>query len=264
MKSILIRVKRKILLWIRFFKISSNFWSVVWFRVVNMLKLEKLFPYHAKIVLKNGVVFDYGTVMDLSAVPVVVEIWEEKIYNPEGFEIGNADTVFDIGANVGNFSLFAAKHTSGQVFAFEPVKKNYDLLVNNIQLNQLTNVVPMQLAVAGTAGKVVMHVSAVDTAHSITHEAFSQEGDVEVEAVEIEAFCEKNNIPRIDFLKVDCEGAEYEIFEKISSDMLRRINKIGIEHHERFVHRDHAEISNRLKSAGFNVLELPDHFIFAK
>lgn len=261
--SILKRIYKKLMLWINFAQISSNYWHVVWFRIVNMLSLDKSFPYEAKIKLNNGIVLDYGEIMDLSAVPVAVEIWHEKIYHPRGYEIGENDVVVDIGANIGNFVMSAAKATRSTVYAFEPVPKNFELLKRNIALNNLFNVVPLQQAVAGESGTVVMHVSAVDTAHSITHKAFAQAGDVEVEAVTLEQFCDQHNVRTIDFLKVDSEGAEYDMFAQMSAGMLARIGKIAIEHHERFVGRDHAEISNKLRAHGFEVLELPDHFIFA-
>ncbi len=261
--SIIKRIYKKIMLWVNFANLGKNFWQVVWFRILNMLKLDHMFPYKAQIILNNGVVLDYGEVMDLSAVPVAVEIWLEKIYHPKGWEIGSNDVVVDVGANIGNFAMAASKATSNKIYAFEPVPKNFELLKRNIELNNMHNILPFQLAVAGDAGQVVMHVSEVDTAHSITHQAFAQAGDVSVEAVTLAQFFQDQNIAKIDFLKVDSEGAEYDMFAKMSEPMFAKINKIAIEHHERFVGRDHAEISNKLKANGFTVLELPDHFIFA-
>lgn len=262
--SILNRVYKKVLLWVRFYKIAENFWPVVLLRLSNMLGLDKESTQDAVIKLNNGIKLNFGKQLDLSAVPVTVEIWYEKIYSPKGYEIHAGDVVVDIGANVGNFAIFALQEGATAVYAFEPVQKNYELMLVNKELNHSTNLHPFQLAVAGQSGQVVMHVSEVDTAHSITHSAFSQKGDVTVEAVTLDQFCLDKNIQRIDFLKVDCEGAEYDIFEKISDQTLGLVKRVGIEHHERFVHRDHAEISNRLKQAGFEVIELPDHFIFGK
>lgn len=264
MKQLLVRVQKKVLLWYRFFLIADNFWQIVGLRILNMLRLDKNRTQDAVIKLSNGINLTYGKILDLSAVPVTVEIWYERIYNPDGYSIDQGDLVFDIGANVGNFAMYAVKTGASRVVAFEPVQKNYELMLKNIQNNNMPQVEAHMLAVDGDSGVVTMHMSEVDTAHSITHEAFDQQGDISVEAVTIEQFCQKHSISKIDFLKVDCEGAEYQIFEKISDQMLGLINKVAIEHHERFVHRDHKEISDRLKNAGFTVIELPDHFIFAK
>ncbi len=263
MNSIIKRIKAKILLWVRFYKMSSNFWQVAWFRVITMLHLDAIFPYDARINLQDGTSIYYGPKMDLSAVPVVVEIWDEQMYTPKNYQIGAHDIVFDLGANVGNFAMYAANRTDGIVYAFEPVPKNFDLLQQNIHHNQLANVMPVKAAVTDRKGTATIHVSDVDTAHSVTHKAFSQAGDIEVQTVDLESFCNEKNVDRIHFLKIDCEGAEYDIIAQMTDAMLSRIDTIAMEHHERFVGRDHKEISDRLVATGFRILELPPHFIFA-
>src|SRR3989344_3638747 len=69
------------------------------------------------------------------------EIWVYKCYNPNGFEINPSDIVLDIGANYGNFTLYAAlKAKKGKIYSFEPLEENFNLLKKNVSINNLSNV----------------------------------------------------------------------------------------------------------------------------
>ncbi len=109
------------------------------------------------------------------------------------------DTVVDIGANVGFFSLLAARlvGTAGRVYAFEPEPQNFALLTKNIALNGYTHVVAYRKAVWRRAGLVKLYLSnALDTgAHTLRPKHatryFDQDRDghaIEVECVVLDAF----------------------------------------------------------------------------
>ena len=73
--------------------------------------------------------------------------------------------VVDIGANIGYYTLIAAKlvGNKGIVYAFEPEPSNYELLCQNIAINGYTNVVPIEKAVSKTSGKTKLYVNAALT-----------------------------------------------------------------------------------------------------
>ena len=62
------------------------------------------------------------------------EIWDDKLYFQEGVSISPDDIVFDVGANIGVFTLFAAKQAA-QVYAYEPIPQTFEVLQHNIHLH---------------------------------------------------------------------------------------------------------------------------------
>ena len=261
--NILKRIRAKLQLWYKFYKVVANFYTVLWYRAVGLFRLNKIIRYDAFVFLKNGTRLYYGNLVDKSTVPAVVEVWQEQVYTPAGFSIEPTDIVFDIGANIGNFSLFAAQRTHGLIYAFEPMPQNFAALQRNIQLRNGSNIVPVGKAVTGRDGSVTMHVSDVSSAHSVTHELFGRGKTLEVPCVTLDTFCRENRVPRIDFLKIDCEGAEFEIILGLSEDLTSRIGKIIMEHHERYMHGDHRNIMSFLEKRGFKVREFEEQYISA-
>ncbi|MEO7768245.1 MAG: FkbM family methyltransferase, partial [Ferruginibacter sp.] len=74
-------------------------------------------------------------------------------------EYGKVDPgsiVIDIGANIGVFSLYAARCGAKKVYAFEPNKKSYEILLNNIKVNNLEKIIiPFNLAVGSSDGEII-------------------------------------------------------------------------------------------------------------
>ena len=129
-------------------------------------------------------------------------------------------TVVDIGANIGYFTLLAARLVgkSGKVYAFEPEPGNYEVVLKNISLNGYDQVTPVQKAVSHKKGKVKLYLSSTDVgAHTLRehhdHWQFDtkQSGDfVEVETVTMDEFF-KDKLHPIDVIKMDCEGSEMAV-----------------------------------------------------
>src|SRR3989344_7834687 len=78
-----------------------------------------------------------------------------KQYIPPDFIIGTSDTVIDIGAHIGSFSMLAANLApTGHIFSFEPDPANFAQLINNINAANTKNVVARQIAVSAKQGTV--------------------------------------------------------------------------------------------------------------
>ena len=126
-----------------------------------------------------------------------------------------ASIVFDIGANVGLFSICGAvANPRCRIFAFEPVPYVRAILKSNVELNKLNNVVIRGEALGlKNTGKVKLYVSDDDTMSSIIP-TDTAKNVCEVSCTTLDAFCEVNNIvDNVDLIKIDVEGAELLVFD---------------------------------------------------
>ncbi|MGA2919430.1 FkbM family methyltransferase [Methanoregula sp.] len=133
-------------------------------------------------------------------------------------------TILDIGANIGFFTLFMAKliHKEGKIYCFEPHPTNFQLLLDNIKSNDLKNVYPVNLALSNVTGKQQLSLNFFnDGGHSLGNLSNNLEvskinpsvDKILVNTCTIDEFIAKNHIEKVDFIKIDVEGAEYWVFE---------------------------------------------------
>lgn len=133
--------------------------------------------------------------------------------------------ILDVGANIGIFSLSYARLCSeGTVYAFEPHPGTFEILVGNIALNRdlRDRVRPLNLGLSNAAGSADISIptakihSRYDTAcRRLNSGLFSMHGDgvekVTCRFVDLDAFMP--DVPRLDLMKIDVEGSEYEVLE---------------------------------------------------
>ena len=152
-------------------------------------------------------------------------------YHPPGYEIGPDDVVIDVGANIGAFAVTAARAApNGRVYAVEPEPDNFALLCGNVRRNGCRNVTPVRAAVADEAGEVALSISAGNAAgHSVQRRHGGR--DVVVPAVTLGGLLDEYRIDRCDFLKLDCEGAEYGILYGLPPAYFPRIRRLALEYH---------------------------------
>jgi len=130
----------------------------------------------------------------------------------------NKIVMFDIGANIGVFSLLAKKYSNLIIYAFEPVKETYSILVNNIRLNNLeSRVIPVNCALSNDKNVKTMDIRIPESEHCglvTLGERPLRFHNYKTEVVNVDTidnFCEINNITKIDIMKLDTEGWEYFI-----------------------------------------------------
>jgi len=186
------------------------------------------------------------------------EIWVYECYNPEGFKISPQDTVLDIGANYGNFTLYASlKAIEGKVYAFEPFREVYKILEKNVSINRLDNVETINKAVSDKTGSKDFFLANKD---NVSHSFFignvadkkEEISKIKVKTISLKDFVKKEKIERINFLKMDCEGAEYDILFS-SSQILKVIDKISMETHYIDEKRNVLALKAFLEKNGFDV-----------
>lgn len=186
---------------------------------------------------------------------VVWEIWGLNEYD-SFLSILPTDIVVDIGAQIGVFTVFASqKANRGQVLAFEPFSENFSLLQENINLNHCQNVQAFQMAV----GKI----NAPDTTdlfinprNSGGHSTVAQVGDNKstVQQISLAEIFSQNQIRKINYLKIDTEGSEFDILLTTPAKLLREIDQIGLEYHDYLsLSVKHDEIVQYLQLCGFRV-----------
>lgn len=67
--------------------------------------------------------------------------------------------------------------------------------------------------------------------HSLYHEGDPKNNHIQIQCISLETIFKKNNLLHCDVLKVDCEGAEYEIFYQAPASIFRKISEIRMEYH---------------------------------
>lgn len=115
--------------------------------------------------------------------------------------------VYDIGANVGYFSLLASVlvGSEGQVVAFEPLPRNVRYLQRHVQINHLENVRIIEAAVADHDGQAAFNLG---PSSAMGH--LASDGDVKVQMVSLDTLLADGQLDPPDVIKLDVEGAEYE------------------------------------------------------
>lgn len=126
----------------------------------------------------------------------------------------------DVGANQGEFTLFAAKRLpNGHVFAFEPMGAMYQRLKRNIALNRFTNIDAIQIGLWSEQAERQIYVNDGKFDDGSVHEGLgtlfpTASRDVAVQQVPLttlDAFLTDRGVARIDVLKIDVEGSELHV-----------------------------------------------------
>ncbi len=200
--------------------------------------------------LRNGLSFYNANQNTLS---IFNEIFVNNVYNRGEVKINEGDIVFDIGANVGVFSLYASQIKRTQVYAFEPHPNNFKILLNNVRKNKITNVECFDYALGIADETRILIEGNIAGGHKLSNENehANSEGNLKVKSVTLSRMTEKLNIDTIDFVKLDCEGAEGEIIKSLGQDGLKKINKMAIEFHDNHSILSHKEILIELQNSGF-------------
>ena len=160
---------------------------------------------------------------------VILENSVDQAYS-KGFTPKKDATIIDIGGHIGAFSVNAGTQiTDGIIYAFEPFAENFNFLKKNIELNKLNNVVPINCAVASSNGDKVLYLDNLNSSgHSLTK---ASGNPVKVTSTTLADFFKEKNIERCNFLKMDCEGSEYDIILNTPEETLKKIDYMIFEYH---------------------------------
>lgn len=156
-------------------------------------------------------------------------LFGEGTYESENVFVSPGDVVFDVGANIGMFTVFSLlKKNAKHVYAFEPVKSTHEILRNNCKLNKiLKNVGLINKGLANKRGFFEISISNSNIgANSII---FNRNDNSEsVSITTLDYFVESQSIRKIDFIKVDIEGAERLFLEGAKKTLANFKPKLSI------------------------------------
>ncbi|MGD1087965.1 MAG: FkbM family methyltransferase [Verrucomicrobiota bacterium] len=145
-----------------------------------------------------------------------------------------SSTVIDVGANAGYFSLWwLSRFPDSEVISVEPMPNNFSLLQRNTSLNSTKRLHPVNCAVSSSIGEITLHFDRCDsftTAASVLKNAGGRD-ELSIQATSIAQLMTRFNLSHIDFLKLDCEGSEYDILYHCDDGLLEKIKCISMETH---------------------------------
>jgi len=140
---------------------------------------------------------------------------DEGTYENNEVYVKEGDVIFDVGANVGMFSIYASKKVKCKIYSFEPVKYTFNILEETIKLNGVENtIIPVNKGVFNCIGyeniKMNINENIGDSSIIFNNNVVNSE---QIELTTIDDFVIDNKIERIDFIKADIEGAERLMLE---------------------------------------------------
>ena len=198
-------------------------------------------------------------VEDLS---LFVEIFRDQPYE-QFFGVPQGGIVVDIGAHIGIFTIKAAKAAGekGLVVAIEPEPSNIALLLNNIAVNEITNVIVVAKAASSYKGKPKLYLSHSSGGHSLVN---SLDNYIEVETDSLDNIMSELGLPRVDFVKIDAEGSELEVLKGAEKLLASHDVKLSIAAYHRLEDGmpEFPQIRIFLEQRGFNISTKNSSFIY--
>lgn len=247
---------------LRQFGIRYVFWDIM-YHIFNFIytefrgkKRKKLKPEFVKvkvndyemIINKNGKGIEKDLLLNKTREPISTKIM--KTWCTPG------SVVLDIGANIGYYTILAAKNVGkkGKVYAIEPAKYSYSLLKKNIKLNNLKNVKLYNIAFGDYNGKLKIYIEEASNYNSPIPVGKKNEIEV-VPCYKIDTFFKKMK-RKPDIIKIDVEGYEYNIL-KGAEKTLNHVEKIFVELHFPLIEKEKMiSLLKMLKNKGFKLKKM--------
>ncbi len=205
---------------------------------------------------RSGAQFRVRGAMD---VWIVKETYLDRFYERYGTPIGDGWTVVDIGAGIGDFSLYAAlSHPQNRVYAFEPFPGSFELLQENLRLNDARNVQAFPEAIAQETGTFPLDMSSGEPLQFSTESPAARDETLAVPSLSLADAFERLKLSRCHLLKMDCEGAEYGILQDAPESTLDLIMHIVMETHEGVTPYGPGDLVELLGARGFRVQTWPN------
>jgi len=126
--------------------------------------------------------------------------------------IKEGDTVVDVGANIGYYTLLFSKLVGawGTVYAFEPEPTNFSILKKNLEMNYASNVISVPKAVADTSGSVKLYIHETNPGGHTIMDVYDDLKGITVDCITLNEYLKGK---KINFIKIDVEGAEPNVIE---------------------------------------------------
>ncbi|WP_206664918.1 FkbM family methyltransferase [Halorubrum salsamenti] len=174
--------------------------------------------------------------------------------------IDSNDVFYDIGANVGTYTCFAAAELgSGRTVAFEPEPENADRLQDNLELNSLDAKI-IRVALSDTDGTVDFALTGEEAGEGQHAIATNSDGrTLKVETARGDTIVEKRKLPKPTVVKIDVEGAELSVLRGLQETIRESCRLIYVEVHSEKIADfggDVSDVEKFLTDAGFELTEM--------
>ena len=170
--------------------------------------------FYKKIVKINDECFMYKKYL-LSGNHFSINVFYERhgIDNIEDISKLFNKNIIDAGACIGDSAIFFSEYTNNKVYSFEPFKKNYNLMLKTIELNDVKNVVPINMALGNEVKEFsIFYDGAYSGMLSIETEKQSDLIEEKAMMITLDKFVEEHNI-EVGLIKTDLEGFEQKFLE---------------------------------------------------
>lgn len=188
------------------------------------------------------------------------EVWVDQRYLPADWDPALRPTVIDVGANVGVFTIWAARYLGAErIVAVEPAPDTSRELRGNLERNSVEAQV-LEAAVGRTSGEATLHrrgAPARDTLFTTDRYGSRFEPTARVRLVTLDEVFSLFEIESCDLLKLDCEGAEYEILGAAGNETLASVRHLVAEYHVGLNDQRPHELRRLLEDNGFDVTVFP-------
>jgi FkbM family methyltransferase len=171
----------------------------------------------------------------------VKPVWEEMESTFVVNNLNDNSVFIDVGANIGYFSLLAVHQKARKVLAIEPVPQTYQMLVRNIARNKFADVIePLNIAMGDKDG-VVKFTSVFGPKNYLKDDGDGQLQNgqlVDVRMTTLDGLLQsRNDIRKVDFIKIDVEGGEYGVLTGSASTLRTYKPMVLMEIEERLLSR---------------------------
>lgn len=186
-----------------------------------------------------------------------------RFYEPEMALIpkilNNPEVIIDIGANYGTYSFYFSKlYPNSKIFAFEPSTRTFNIFGKIIKKFNLKNVIPLKKGLGSKEEKkkIVMPAHYTILAYISEDNKKKKSNDLveDIDITTLDDFVKRNNLKKIDFIKCDVEGFEFEVF-KGAKNTLKNLKPIVFveveERHTRKYGTNSDEVLNFFKKLNY-------------
>ena len=201
----------------------------------------------------SGLQFRVRGAMDVWSIK---ETFLDRFYERYGFTIQPGWKILDIGAGIGEYTLYAAvMRPDSQVFSFEPYPQSFVLMQENLRLNKVSNARLFEKAIGAASGELVLDLTGGEPLQfqSSMAQAPHIEQGLSVNALSLADAFAMLEMDSCDLLKMDCEGAEYAILFNSPRSILGQVKRIVMEYHDNVVEYTHLDLTRFLNEQGFEV-----------
>lgn len=172
-------------------------------------------------------------------------------------QLRQGDVVLDVGAHCGVYAVKAAQMvgSGGVVIAIEPSSENLMLLQRNAQMNGLQNIIPIQIGLWSAKTRLTLRLAAMSGAHTFEHrrtDAPYTERTEDVDVDTLDNILDDLRISKIDFIKMDIEGAEVEALKGMQDTLRANAVKLAIAAYHRIDGTPtHLQVRKALRHLGY-------------